>query len=253
MKNGPETRIPTNLRMLKILEELSDSSGAVSSPEIGKRLGLPKPTVHRLCNTLVEEGYLLREGRSGFRPSRKAREMASAILHGPSAHIARRQVLEALAQEIGETVNFVVPEDRGMSYKDRVETNWAFRIQLPIGSHVPFHATASGKAFLAALKKSERQRLVNVMNLERFTRKTRTNPDKLLDELAEIARQGYALDDEEFMDGMVAAAVPVHNPSGRYFASLAFHGPVQRVTIKRAIELVPTLQEAAKKVQEALF
>ena len=249
-----ETRIPTNLRAMLILEVVGNEDGPLSAADIGRIVGIPKQTAHRLCNTLVEEGYLNRDVAKGrFRPGRRAREMASSILHASVNHIARHQVLERLAKEVGETVNFVVPEDQGMSYKDRVETNWAFRIQLPIGSHVPFYCTASGKAFLATLSNSERRRLVHVMQLEKLTGNTLTNPDDLLQELKLIAKQGYALDDQEFLDGMVAVAVPVRDLAGRYIASVAVHGPVQRLSMADLKGHVPLLTEAAEKLKLVVF
>jgi len=141
-KNG-SSRIPTNLRAILLLEVIGRQGGPLSAAEIGRLAGLPKQTAHRLCNTLVEEGYLARDTKRGpLRPGRRAREMASGILHISSGHVARHQILKSVADQVGETVNFVMPEDLGMSYKDRVETNWPFRIQLPVGSHVPFHCTA---------------------------------------------------------------------------------------------------------------
>ena len=112
-----------------------------------------------------------------------------------------------------------------MSYKDRVETNWPFRIQLPIGSHVPFHCTASGKTFLSSRRRAERKQLVETMTLTASTANTLSQPDDLLRELNMIARRGYALDNEEFIDGMVAIAVPVRDSQGRYLASIGVHGP----------------------------
>lgn len=247
-------RIPTNLRVLMILEALGLQSEPQIPANIGRKIGLPKQTTHRLCNTMLQEGFLAKDENSGqLRPGRRARELASGILYASTSHIARRQVLEHLAAEVGETVNFVVPEDKGMSYKDRVETNWAFRIQLPIGSHVPFHCTASGKTFLASLPKGERRRLVSVMWLEKMTDNTITDPEKLLQELNEISRRGYALDDEEFVDGMVAIAVPIRDGNGRYAASLAFHGPVQRVTIDQAVSRFDDMDRAAKRLENVLF
>ena len=221
---------------------------------LARQIGLPRQTVHRLCVTMVKEGFLTADDRGGrFRPGRRARTMASTILHASTTPIARRRVLEELAAETGETINFVVPEEQGMSYKDRVETNWLFRIQLPIGTHVPFHATASGKVYLASLRRAERTRLANVMRLEALTPNTITEPDDLLDELKRISRQGFAIDNEEFVEGMVATAVPVTDPGGRYVASLACHGPMQRITPETARDLAPILHRGAERIREALF
>lgn len=249
-----EDRIPTNLRTLLILEILGKQAGPMTPAQIGRAIGLPKQTVHRLCRTLIDEGFLTEdERRIGLRPARRARELGAGLLHASSSYIARRAVLENLATEVGETVNFVVPEDRGMAYHDRVETNWAFRIQLPIGSHVPFHCTASGKAYLASLPRAERRRMVQVMALEKLTDNTITDPDALLSELALIAKQGFAMDNEEFMEGMLAIAAPVRDLSGRYIASIAFHGPSLRITPESAKARAPVVQAASAQLTKVLF
>jgi DNA-binding IclR family transcriptional regulator len=140
-----------------------------------------------------------------------------------------------------------------MSYQDRVETDWAFRIQLPVGSHVPFHCTASGKCFMASLPPRTRRRFVESLALTPLTPATLSDRERLIEDLAEIARRGYSLDAEEFMEGMVAIAVPVTDPEGRFIAALAFHGPVQRVSIAAAEARLGMLQEAATRLSAAVL
>lgn len=249
-----ESRIPTYLRTLLILEAVGQAGEPMSSAEIGRVVGLPKQTIHRLCNGLVEEGFLARDvdGRK-LRPGRRTRAMASNLLHNSAPVIARRKILERVADAVGETVNFAAPGESGMVYKDRVETDWAFRIQLPIGTHVPFHATASGKTYLASLPPRDRKKIVGAISLDRHTDRTHTDPDALMADVAEIARRGYAIDDEELMEGMVALAVPVLNSDGRYVAALAFHGPVLRMSTESMVEHLDTLKQAARDLGEMLF
>ena len=66
--------------------------------------------------------------------------------------MVRQTVLNALAEDVGETCNIAMPERHAMVYLDRVETKWPLRIQLPVGTEVPFHCTASGKMYLSSLK-----------------------------------------------------------------------------------------------------
>lgn len=249
-----DVRIPTTLRALLILETLGKSDRPMSATEINAHLGLPKQSIHRLCSSLEAEGFLTRLGESRkFVPSRRLRELGSGLLFNSRTHIARRQILMDVAKEVRETVNFVVPEGRGMSYVDRVETDWALQIQLPIGSHVPFHCTASGKCFLASLKPDARRRFVTSLDLTPSTRATKTSVDALISDLEAIKDRGYSLDKEEFLNGMVAIAVPVTDAEGRFVAALAFHGPTQRLTIDDAIAKKSILQEAALKLRLALF
>ncbi|MEL6767410.1 MAG: IclR family transcriptional regulator [Pseudomonadota bacterium] len=250
MKDEDDT-IPTNLRTLRILEIVAEAEEPMTPSEINARLGLPKQTAHRLCNTLADEGYLAREGAgTRLRPGRRMRAMASGTLNARHLLVARHQVLRTLSEAVGETVNFVVPEPAGMRYSDRVETGWALRIQLPIGSNVPFHCTASGKTFLASLPAAARQRMVGTLALDALTPNTITDPAALLDELAEIDGQGFALDREEFMEGMIALAAPVHDREGRYAASLAFHAPLLRLDIDAALTHRQTLLDAAAALAE---
>lgn len=248
-----DARIPTNLRTLLILEVVGLADAPMTSAEIGRVVGLPKQTIHRLCNMLVSEGFLARDDRRRLRPGRRTRQMASNLLHSAAPVIARRQVLESVAAHVGETVNFAAPGEAGMRYIDRVETDWAFRIQLPIGSHVPFHCTASGKTWLASLPPREQRKIVGSLRLERHTARTHTDPDALLAEIGEIARRGYAIDDEELMDGMVALSVPVRNDDGHYAASLAFHGPVLRLDKAEMLQHLPVLQKASRDLSGILF
>lgn len=247
-------KIPTSLRTLRILEVIAASETALTPTEINARLGLPKQTAHRLCARLLAEGYLSHApGGKRLRPARRLRLLAAGLMASSQLHIARRQILEDVARQVGETVNFVVPEERGMSYLDRVETDWAFRVQLPIGSHVPFHCTASGKTFLASLPPDRREKAVSALRLERATPNTITSAGRLLTELEQIAAQGHAIDNEEFMQGMVAIAVPMVDTQGRFLAALAFHGPCMRLTLDKLIEGKPMLLEASRRLTAVMM
>lgn len=246
-------RIPTNLRLLLIMEAVADEGEPMTAAEIGRRMDLPKQTIHRLCATLLDEGFLVREsGGKRLLPGRRARRAAAGLLHASPNHIIRRQILTRVSKAVQETVNFVVPRDDGMVYLDRVETEWPFRIQLPIGSTVPFHATASGKTYLASLPPRKRKAMVESMELTPLTAKTLVTRQALLADLAEVARRGYSLDDEEMMEGLVAVAVPVTDEAGRFIAAIAFHGPVQRMSLPDAIKHLPVLQSAALEIRSAL-
>lgn len=252
--NTDTDRIPTSLRTLLLLETIGASGRPMTATEIGSELGLAKQTVHRLCNTLESEGFLTRQANTKrYMPARRTRGIASGLLFSSRAHIARHQVLEDVARQVGETVNFVVPEATGMSYLDRVETDWPFRVQFPVGSNVPFHCTASGKTFMAAMTPKARTAFVHALSLEARTDKTHVTSESLLKELKETARRGYALDNQEFVDGMIAIAVPIRDPQGRFAAALAFHGPVQRLSIDDAVRRKDVLTEGARRLTEVLF
>ena len=178
--------------------------------EINQKLGLPKPTIHRLFSTLEAEGFLQREidGRA-YAPGQRLRKLATGVLSSLRVRTARLAVLNALAEQIGETCNIAVPDRDAMLYIDRVETKWPLRIQLPIGTSVPFYCTASGKMYLSKLKKAHLDRYLGAVKLESRSPHTIVDKATLIEEIKKTRERGFAQDNEEFMEGMVALAVPI--------------------------------------------
>ena len=243
-------QIPTNLRLLLLIEEVAKKGVPVSPAALSEALDLPKATIHRLLTTAETEGYLQRDvdGRS-YGPGHRLRTLAANTLSSQRVRTERLMVMRGLAEDVGETCNLAAPERFGMVYLDRVETKWPLRIQLPIGTHVPFHCTASGKLYLSSLRIDRLERLLSSLEFKRFTDKTITTPEALLQELSDIRARGYSTDNEEFMDGMAAVAAPVRDNQNRFLTAIAIHAPVQRLDIKGLLENLPRVQQAASQLE----
>ena len=247
--------VPTNLRPMLIMEAVARAGAPVTPTEVNAALaaqgvGLPKPTVHRLFATLEEEGFLQREidGRS-YSPGRRMNRLAVETVSAVRVRGARMAVLTTLAERIGETCNVAIPDRDAMVYLDRVETKWPLRIQLPRGTRVPLHCTASGKMYLSSLEPARRERMIAHADYTPRTGRSITSPEGLRPALAAIDAQGYATDDEEFIEGMVALAVPVRDRQGQLFATLSFHAPTQRMSVDGAVRHLGTLRAAASELE----
>ncbi len=160
--------------------------------------------------------------------------------------------MNALAEEVGETCNLVVPDREGMTHLDRVETKWPLRIQLPIGTQVPFYCTASGKLCLSSLRKSHLDRILGSIDPTPHTTATLSDKEYLMAELGRTRRQGCSRDAEEFMVGMIALAVPVLDIHKRLLATLSFHAPVQRMTLDKAVGHLLRLCGAASELEQLI-
>lgn len=234
------------------MEILATADRPLSVLEINAGLGLPKQTIHRLCSRLTAAGYLARAGSGKLEAGHLFHRMARGVMMARHFNIIRRQLLIDAAGRTGETINLAVPDAAGMIYIDRVESDWPLRIQFAVGATVPFHCTAGGKCYFASLSVPERRCLLERIELRRLTANTICDKDRLLDEIAQVADQGYALDNEEFLDGMVAAAVPVCGTDENFFAALAVHGPTQRLTPDAAVAARHTLLECAAKLRHSI-
>ena len=236
-----------SIRALKILEAMAGTTDALSVSDIAKATGLPKATVHRLCTLLEKEGFLVPEvSGKGLSMGHRSRNLALGVLAMGGNNAYQHRILSELSSEIGETCNFNVPVGSEILYVDRVETEWPLRTQLPVGSRVPLHCTASGKLYLASLTAGKRNRLIATLELKAYTPNTITDPDTLKAELEEIQREKFAKDVCEFIDGMVAVAVPVTDARGRVAAILACHAPDVRMNIETAIGYLPAIRRAAE-------
>lgn len=243
-------QIPTNLRLLLLLEEVAKAGVPVAPSALSDALRLPKPTVHRLLLTAEEEGFLQRDidGRS-YGPGRRLRKLAGNTLSSQRLRTERLAIMQALESEVGETCNLAAPGRYGMVYLDRVETHWPLRMQLPVGTQVPFHCTASGKMYLSSLRIDKLKRVLSWLELEPSTAQSITTADQLLEELAVTRSRGFSTDNQEFMDNMVAVAVPIRDTEGRLMTTLSIHAPRQRHDIESLTKVVPKVQEAAKRLE----
>lgn len=250
--DGGGGAIPTNLRLLAAVEALAALGRPATPTEVNAALALPKPTIHRLFATLEAEGFVQRAPNgAGFEPSARMRRLARAVQAGEGPRTARRAILRGLSRAIGETCNLAVPAEGGMLYAERVETEWPLRIQLPVGTRVPFHATASGKMHLASLAPRHLEATLAALPLEACTGRTLTDRAALSEEVVRIREAGHATDREEFMEGMIALAVPLRDAEGRAGGTLSFHAPVQRMTPEAALRHLPALKAAAEALSEA--
>ncbi len=244
-------QIPTNLRLLMLLEEVARAGVPVTPSVVNENLGLPKPTIHRLFATAEAEGFLQRDidGRS-YSPGRRMRMLAINTLSSERVRTVRLAVLKSLAMSVGETCNIAIPERDGMFYLDRVETHWPLRIQLPVGTQVPFHCTASGKMYLSTLRPDYLDRFLRNYNLEQKTEHTLTTAQALQAELRLTRERGYSTDDQEFMPGMTAIAVPILDDRGRLLSTLSIHAPEQRRHVDELVEHLGELQRAAAELSQ---
>ncbi len=241
------------MRALTILEEVALLGQPVTPTELNKELKLPKPTIHRLCSTLESAGFLKRalDGRR-YTVGPRLRAMALGFLHTEEQQVLMRAVLARISKQVGETANISIPDKNQMQYIDRVETRWPLRVQFPVGSHVPLHCTSAGKMYLSSMRPATRTRLLKHLPLEKHAANTITIANDLEADIAEIAARGYSTDNEEFIDGMVAVAVPVLDGRGRLVATLSIFAPAIRMSLEAAVDWVPELRKAADDLSSVL-
>lgn len=235
------------LRLVALLEFITTRDQLFTLQSLVDQTRIPKPTMHRMLQQLESADLLMRlsDGKH-YGTGSRMRRFAEDVLLNDARHGARHSVLRQLAQAVGESCNITALSGNEVIYLDRVETTEPLRIHLGPGSRVPAHASASGKMIMSQFGPTQRRRILPEGVLQACTRHTATDTVLLENELHQVRERGYALDREEFLDGLVCIAVLVPNESGRSNMCLAIQAPIIRKTIDDLTNLLPSIREAAK-------
>ena len=249
-----ESLAPAVTRAGAILDVLAESGGEAPGPsELARRLGLPKSSIANICNALADIGLVRRIG-TGFALGRRLAELGGAYLASVDAVQEFYDACRLLPTGSEETVQLAILDDLEMTYLARHDGRQPVRLTSQIGRRLPATVTATGKAALASLDEADLdRRLAGTTELPRLTANSLTSVDALRANLAIVRERGYALDDEETVEGVVCYGVmiPGRRPGeGPYAASITLLKA--RATDERVPLLIADLRRLAERLSDPL-
>jgi IclR family KDG regulon transcriptional repressor len=205
---------PSVKKAFQIVQTIADSPAELGVSELSKRLKIGKSTVHGITSALEELGVLVRD------PIHKKYNIGYTLLELGRKAYGRMELrdiaripMERLMERVEETVFVGVMNGDHVTILDVVESHNEMKITSPPGTRLPILAGAIGKVFLAQLEERRAKEIVEKMGLKRYTLKSVVDPKKLLREVEEAKRKGYAIDDEEYIPGVRAIAGPIRTAS----------------------------------------
>jgi len=201
---------PSVQKAFKILHTIADSSSGVGVSELAKQLKIGKSTVHGITSSLEALGVLVRD------PIDKRYNIGYTLLELGRKTYGRiewreiaRTPMERLMEKVGETVFLGIMNGDHITILDVVESHNEMKITSPPGTRLPLIAGATGKVFLSQLDEKKAREIIQKVGLMRFTSKSITDPKAFLKEVVDAKGKGYAIDDEEYLLGVRAIAVPI--------------------------------------------
>jgi len=243
------TAVSPGLRLFELLEVLVREGRPLTLAEAVAASGWPKPTVHRLLAQMEAGEWLAREpdGRR-YAVAPRLLRLSESALAGSTQQGVRHAVLRQLVAEVGESCNLTALSGAEVVYLDRIESAFPLQFNLRPGTRVPIHCSASGKLLLAHLPAAQRHALLDGLPLARYTSTTLGSREALEAEFRRIRKEGYSVDAEEFVEGLVCVAVPVpaHHQGGTPRCAVALQAPAARMSLPQAIDRLPQLQAAAQ-------
>jgi len=239
------------LRLIDVVAEGPDEGLTLS--EIARALGVSKSTAFALAHTLLDGGYL-RATEAGPRYHlglslvRLGDVSSDRFPLGPRC----RPILHELAARTGLTTRAAMNDACRPIFLERVNAPGAIRFHTPLGVPEAAHVSSAGKAILATLTDVEVAEVVARTGLPRRTRKTITTLAELQIDLAATRRRGYAVDDEEDVEGVFCVGAPFFDHSGACAGAISATG-IKRELLPRAVDdLGQAVRGAADQVSEIL-
>jgi DNA-binding IclR family transcriptional regulator len=219
---------------MAILEALGRSQGPMALGAVAARLGLNKSTARHLIATLCEHGFARQDpATKEYGLGTKFLEMGHFAAQSFDLRGEAEPMLRELAVASGEVAHLMVLDQGEVLYLAKVQSQDAqrgLRLASYVGMRNPAHSSSAGKVLLAHLPEEEAVRILRQKGMPPRGPKTITNLEEFLRVLAQIRRQGYALDDEENEAGVRCVGAPVRNAQGEVVAAISVSGPASRVT-----------------------
>lgn len=206
--------VPAVVRAGAILDLVAATDGPVSMTDIAERLGLARSSAHGLCHTLVNLGLLEKRER-GFSLGGHVMNWANAFLDRSDMVGAFTRLWDQTPALRQETVTLTILDRAEVIYVASRHGNDPFGITFRMGMRLPAAYTATGKAILSTLDEAEVRRLYRDGLPPALTDRSIASLDALVEELAEIRRRGFSVDDEQVRRGMFCFGAPVHDFSGK--------------------------------------
>jgi DNA-binding IclR family transcriptional regulator len=231
-----------------LLELLQGEEEPKSLDELVLASGLAKSTAHRLLSNLVGRSYVEKNAAGRYSLGLKLLALGAAVRQRQSLRDLARPIMERLRDTLGETVNLGKVDGETVLYLETVESQQSIRVIGSLGIVDPVQATSIGKAILAWLPPNERP---VIRNWKRLTASTISSAQALAVELEKVKTQGYAVDDEESMEGGRCIGVPILK-NGRPVAGLSISGPSSRIRKDRIREMAAVLKEASSEISDRI-
>jgi len=191
-------------KALDVLFRVHEEREAQGVSDLARALSMPKSTTHRMLTALRRRGLVEQDEAGRYRPGFGLLVLASGLLGREPLVAAAQGVLAEAAEELGETFFLVAARAGRLLVLEKAEGTGVLRVSPEIGSEVPVHATAIGKLYLG-----HAPHLVESPGRERFTGSTIVDSERLAREGAEARTRGFALNDEEWIEGLAVVAAPV--------------------------------------------
>ena len=240
-------------KSLQVIEVLSKNPQGLSLLGMSNILGFPKSTIHHILSTFLPYDYVAQNGETrkyhlGF----KFLSLSKVILDTIDVRKIANKYLRQVHEECNETTHLAILRDGKVIYIDKIEKPGGLSLATYTGFATEPHAAAGGKILLSELSPREIREIYHSGPLKVYGKNTITRMDQLLKELEQVRKQGYAIDDEEYYEGVRCVAAPVR-AGGKIVAAIIITGSIFTMTMERVDnDLKGLVMKKAEKISSEM-
>lgn len=239
-------------RATQIVELVADYEKGIRITDIAKEMGLSKSTIFGLVNTLTIQGYLRQsEDDKKYHLGYKLFELGALMHRQMDLRTEAADYLAELNDRYHETVHLAVHSNGEVVYIDKIESPDAIITYSSIGKRLPMFCTGVGKAMLAYLSPEYLNKYIFNQPLIKNVENTIIDPNHLRAELELVRKRGYAIDNEEYRDGIVCVAAPIFDNTGSPAASISISS-YRHKNAEEIERIAPDVVEAANAISHKI-
>jgi len=235
-------------KVIQILEQLDRSPDGLLLREIVDTTGINKSTAYRFLSHLERESYVFRDVAGYYMVGPKLAKLGTEATYQATLCRTAAPILQKICRETGESVNLGTLDGDEILYLSVFESPHMFRMVSPVGMRRPLYCTALGKAILAYLPADQQKRILAGTRFERYTPHTITSIEEMEEAINRIRRRGFAVDDEEAVEGARCVAAVIADTKQRVIGSISISGPTARVTKSKVPIYAAELRKAASEI-----
>lgn len=229
------------------------ANGEMGVTDISKQFNISKSSVYNILNTFLQNGWVEKNPvNDKYRLGLHIFELGNVVRAGFKLREIAIPFMKELVNKTGETVHLTIFDDGDVVYIESAQPENKLSIASVAGRRAHVHCTGVGKAILAFQSTEVIEEIIAKKGLPRFTSNTITDPVRLKEHLAEIRKQGYAVDNIEHEQGVKCVAAPIYNERGEVFASMSVTGPSPRFPDKKIEEYALIIKEITANISRRL-
>lgn len=239
-------------RAVAVIDAVARQNGQTLS-EVARAAALDETTALRYLSSLCDHGFVFRDERNAsYHLGLRLYQLGQKAIGLRDVRKVALPYMERLLERFEETVNLAHARGDSIIIIDVLESRRSIRRGATVGEVDLWHASALGKSILAAMDVKDAQHILDAVERPRFTRRTLVGIDELLADLMEVRALGYAIDDEEYEEGLRCVAAAINDKRGRPAYAISMSGVAARMASNVTEEMGRAVLEAADAISEEL-